>query len=80
MNHATRILPERSFNKELLDLRVPLHRGLPAEEGKGQTLVRALEWDLQFYLMEYLFDRRTGGGSVPEKQEPNGVHRWVRHL
>ena len=46
------------FNKELLDLRVSLHRGLPAEEGKGRTLTRALEWNLQFCLMEYLFDRR----------------------
>jgi hypothetical protein len=43
------------FNKELLDLRV---RGWPTEEGKGRTLTRALEWNLQFCLMEYLFDRR----------------------
>ncbi len=46
------------FNKELLDLRVPLPRGWPTEEGKGRTLTRALEWNLQFCLMEYLFDRR----------------------
>jgi len=46
------------FNKELLDLRVPLQRSWPAEEGKGRTLTRALEWNLQFCLMEYLFDRR----------------------
>ena len=46
------------FNKELLDLRVPIQRGWPPEEGKGRTLTRALEWNLQFCLMEYLFDRR----------------------
>ena len=46
------------FNKELLDLRIPLPHGWPTEEGKGRTLTRALEWNLQFCLMEYLFDRR----------------------
>ncbi len=51
------------FNKELLDLRVPLPLFLQrfaffrtAEEGKGKTLTRALEWNLRFCLMEYLFD------------------------
>ncbi|KAI0780544.1 APG9-domain-containing protein [Trametes elegans] len=51
------------FNKELLDLRVPLPEALErfpalhtAEEGKGKTLTRALEWNLRFCLMEYLFD------------------------
>ncbi|RPD66515.1 APG9-domain-containing protein [Lentinus tigrinus ALCF2SS1-7] len=51
------------FNKELLDLRVPLPVFLQrfaffrtAEEGKGKTLTRALEWNLRFCLMEYLFD------------------------
>ncbi|KIJ69103.1 hypothetical protein HYDPIDRAFT_36195 [Hydnomerulius pinastri MD-312] len=50
------------FNKDLLDLRVPLppalkrilHRG--SDEGKGRTLTRVLEWNLRFCLMEYLFD------------------------
>jgi autophagy-related protein 9 len=46
------------FNKELLDLRVPRPNGWPTEEGKGRTLTRSLEWNLQFCLMEYLFDRR----------------------
>ena len=46
------------FNKELLDLGIPLPRGWPTDEGKGRTLTRALEWNLQFCLMEYLFDRR----------------------
>ncbi|TFK54601.1 APG9-domain-containing protein [Heliocybe sulcata] len=48
------------FNKELLDLRVPLpaslKRFVPPEEGKGRTLTRALEWNLRFCLMEYLCD------------------------
>ncbi|KAI8989804.1 APG9-domain-containing protein [Trametes punicea] len=51
------------FNKELLDLRVPLPQALKRfpwlrvdEEGKGRTLTRALEWNLRFCLMEYLFD------------------------
>jgi autophagy-related protein 9 len=50
------------FNKELLDLRVPLppamkrmlHKG--GDESKGRTLTRVLEWNLRFCLMEYLFD------------------------
>lgn len=48
------------FNKELLDLRAPLPgpfaRFVTSEEGKGRTLTRALEWNLRFCLMEYLFD------------------------
>ncbi|KAH9852710.1 APG9-domain-containing protein [Lenzites betulinus] len=48
------------FNKELLDLRVPLPEALArfraGEEGKGRLLTRALEWNLRFCLMEYLFD------------------------
>ncbi|KAI9065414.1 APG9-domain-containing protein [Trametes sanguinea] len=51
------------FNKELLDLRVPLPEALKRipmfrvdEDGKGRTLTRALEWNLRFCLMEYLFD------------------------
>ncbi|KAI0306296.1 autophagy protein Apg9-domain-containing protein [Multifurca ochricompacta] len=60
---ANRIMRQENFlialfNKELLDLRVPLPHGWPTEEGKGRTLTRALEWNLQFCLMEYLFDRR----------------------
>jgi autophagy-related protein 9 len=46
------------FNKDLLDLRVPLPRGGFAEEGKGRTLTRALEWNLRFCLIWYLFDTR----------------------
>lgn len=48
------------FNKEVLDLRVPLpsfmRRFVAPEEGKGRLLTRALEWNLRFCLMEYLFD------------------------
>ena len=49
------------FNKELLDLRVPLPPFLkrfivPKEDGKGRMLTQALEWNLRFCLMEYLFD------------------------
>jgi autophagy-related protein 9 len=48
------------FNKELLDLRVPLpiflRRFVPEEKGKGKVLTKALEWNLRFCLMDYLFD------------------------
>ncbi|KAH8099544.1 APG9-domain-containing protein [Cristinia sonorae] len=48
------------FNKEVLDLRVPLpsfmRRFVAPEEGKGRLLTKALEWNLRFCLMEYLFD------------------------
>ncbi|KAJ2640517.1 autophagy protein atg9, partial [Coemansia sp. RSA 1694] len=39
------------FNKDLLDISIP---GL----GKGQVLTKALEWNLSFCLMNYLFDER----------------------
>jgi len=49
------------FNKDLLDLRVPVPQFLEGfvsgEEGKGKRLTRALEWNLRFCLMEYLFDQ-----------------------
>lgn len=63
---ANRILRQENylialFNKELLDLRVHLpsflQRFVPPEEGKGRMLTRALEWNLRFCLMEYLFDK-----------------------
>ena len=47
------------FNKELLDLRVPLPgRYASQDEVKGRTLTRALEWNLRFCLIGYLFDTR----------------------
>ncbi|KAG6376264.1 putative transmembrane protein [Boletus reticuloceps] len=52
------------FNKELLDLRVPLPPTLKrilhqaGDEGQGRTLTKVLEWNLRFCLMEYLFDSR----------------------
>ncbi|KAG6876749.1 hypothetical protein C0993_000726 [Termitomyces sp. T159_Od127] len=62
---ANRILRKENylialFNKELLDLRVPLpshlKRFVAEEKGKGKRLTQALEWNLRFCLMEYLFD------------------------
>ncbi|KIM55031.1 hypothetical protein SCLCIDRAFT_1221434 [Scleroderma citrinum Foug A] len=52
------------FNKDLLDLHVPLppafkrmlYRG--NYDGKGLTLTRVLEWNLRFCLMEYLFNQQ----------------------
>ncbi|KAH6918473.1 autophagy-type protein 9 [Coprinopsis sp. MPI-PUGE-AT-0042] len=64
---ANRILRQENylialFNKDLLDLRVPLpgalSRFVTAEQGKGKILTQALEWNLRFCLMEYLFDSR----------------------
>jgi autophagy-related protein 9 len=49
------------FNKELLDLRIPLpyplQRLFGLEDGKGRMLTRALEWNLRFCLMEFLFNK-----------------------
>ncbi|KAK0497041.1 APG9-domain-containing protein [Armillaria luteobubalina] len=49
------------FNKELLDLRVPwphvLKQYIAEDKGKGKMLTQALEWNLRFCLMEYLFDK-----------------------
>ncbi|KAF9473774.1 APG9-domain-containing protein [Pholiota conissans] len=62
---ANRILRQENylialFNKELLDLRVPwpafLKPFIIEEDGKGKMLTQALEWNLRFCLMEYLFD------------------------
>ncbi|KAG6862073.1 hypothetical protein C0995_007203 [Termitomyces sp. Mi166 len=62
---ANRILRKENylialFNKELLDLRIPLplflRRFVTEEKGKGKMLTQALEWNLRFCLMEYLFD------------------------
>lgn len=56
------------FNKELLDLRSPIPKfvarllnthggGSIHGEGKSETLTQALEWNLRFCLMEWLFDK-----------------------
>lgn len=51
------------FNKDLLDLRVPLptvlKRFISQDQSKsrGKMLTQALEWNLRFCLMEYLFDK-----------------------
>ena len=76
------------FNKELLDLRVPipammqpyLGRILRQESKQGQVLTRALEWNLRFCLMGYLFDH---GGRVRqmflrEKNRTILIERCVR--
>ena len=48
------------FNKDLLDLQVhlpaPINRILGLGYGRSKTLTRALEWNLRFCLMQYLFD------------------------
>ncbi|KAF8844838.1 putative transmembrane protein [Paxillus ammoniavirescens] len=67
------------FNKELLDLRVPLppamkrmlHKG--GDESKGRTLTRVLEWNLRFCLMEYLFDPQGRVRKVFLKNKNRGV-------
>lgn len=52
------------FNKDLLDLHVPLPPALKRilyrgnYDGKGQMLTRVLEWNLRFCLMEYLFNQQ----------------------
>lgn len=51
------------FNKDLLDLRVPLPTVLKRfvsqdqSKSRGKMLTQALEWNLRFCLMEYLFDK-----------------------
>ncbi|KAF8643869.1 hypothetical protein AX16_008885 [Volvariella volvacea WC 439] len=60
------------FNKELLDLRVPLPPALKRilggsdddERGKGKMLTKALEWNLRYCLMVFLFDET---GQVEKK-------------
>jgi len=71
------------FNKELLDLRVPLpsalQRFVPPEEGKGRMLTKALEWNLRFCLVGYLFDRsgRVRKVFLKSKNRPALVEGWV---
>ena len=74
------------FNKELLDLRVPLPPSLKQfvaeEDGKGKTLTQALEWNLRFCLLAYLFD---GQGKVRKiflkaKNRPVLIEGYVPRL
>ncbi|KAG7098403.1 hypothetical protein E1B28_000362 [Marasmius oreades] len=49
------------FNKDVLDLRAPVPQVLKRfvkEQEKGNMLTRALEWNLRFCLMGYLFDKQ----------------------
>ncbi|KAF5380879.1 hypothetical protein D9615_004124 [Tricholomella constricta] len=65
------------FNKELLDLRVPLpstlKRFVTEEDGKGKMLTQALEWNLRFCLMEYLFDQHGRVRKVFLKSKNRGA-------
>jgi Autophagy protein Apg9. len=65
------------FNKELLDLRVPLpsflKRFVTPEKGKGKVLTQALEWNLRFCLMEYLFDEHGRVRKVFLKSKNRGA-------
>jgi autophagy-related protein 9 len=62
---ANRIMREENylvalFNKEILDLRVPLPPALQRMLGgrlPGGQLTRALEWNLRFCLLRYLFGK-----------------------
>lgn len=62
---ANRILRQENylialFNKDLLDLQIhlppPFDKLFSSDTGKGMVLTRALEWNLRFCLMQYLFD------------------------
>lgn len=64
---ANRIMREENylialFNKDLLDLRVPLPQALSSalglDESHGLTLSTALEHNLRICLMRFLFDSR----------------------
>nr|XP_018261956.1 autophagy-like protein 9 [Kwoniella dejecticola CBS 10117]OBR84114.1 autophagy-like protein 9 [Kwoniella dejecticola CBS 10117] len=60
---ANRILRQENylialFNKDLLDLRVRLPRTRQFISFGANTLTKALEWNLRFCLMGYLFDAR----------------------
>jgi autophagy-related protein 9 len=79
---ANRILRQENylialFNKELLDLRVPwpavLKPFISEEEGKGKMLTQALEWNLRFCLMEYLFDEHGKVRKVFLKSKNRGA-------
>ncbi|KIM49348.1 hypothetical protein M413DRAFT_438535 [Hebeloma cylindrosporum] len=79
---ANRILRQENylialFNKELLDLRVPwpafLKPFITEEDGKGKMLTQALEWNLRFCLMEYLFDQHGKVRKVFLKSKNRGA-------
>lgn len=79
---ANRILRQENylialFNKELLDLRVPwpafLKPFIIEEDGKGKMLTQALEWNLRFCLMEYLFDQHGKVRKVFLKSKNRGA-------
>ncbi|KAF9013922.1 autophagy protein Apg9-domain-containing protein [Cyathus striatus] len=64
------------FNKNLLDLQPPmpglLKRFIPEDHGKGKTLSQALEWNIRFCLMRYLFDDQGRVRKVFVKSKHRG--------
>ncbi len=65
------------FNKDLLNLRLltplVLQRFLPAgDEGQGRMLTKALEWNLRFCLLGFLFDHdgRVRNAFTTQKNRP----------
>ena len=65
------------FNKDLLNFRCPrplvLQRFLPAvDEGQGRVLTKALEWNLRFCLLGFLFDHdgRVRNAFTTQRNRP----------
>jgi autophagy-related protein 9 len=75
------------FNKELLDLSVPMpaivERFLGSrEDGRGKTLTRALEWNLRFCLMGHLFDPygKVRRKFLDQRNKEELVIEWVETM
>lgn len=77
------------FNKELLNLRFPLPPAIErllgsskGQEGQGRTLTRALEWNLRFCLLGFLFDHegRVRKAFVTQKNRKVLVEAYAQSL
>lgn len=81
------------FNKELLDLRSPIPKfvarllnthggGSIHGEGKSETLTQALEWNLRFCLMEWLFDKsgRVNRAFLNSRNRKVLIEQYVSQL
>jgi autophagy-related protein 9 len=77
------------FNKELLNLRLPLPLAIErllgsniGERGQGRTLTKALEWNLRFCLLGFLFDHdgRVRKPFVTQKNRKALVEAYVPPL
>lgn len=81
------------FNKELLDLRSPIPKfiarllnthggGSIHGEGKSETLTQALEWNLRFCLMEWLFDKsgRVNRAFLNPRNRKVLIEQYVPYL